>query len=335
MIFRIDSIFSASVALWATVCCLTMASCGGTGRHSRSVAGTASASGEAVASSACVETEKAVFPYPVVPQLITDEHEKQMYFLEHYWDGVDFSDTLNLPSGGALAEAFYHYAEAVSDVRLVPYASACEFLQGMLEKASADTFVYRKFTGLCKQLYYDANSPLENDEYYIPVLQHEIACQVLTTLQKNKASYELSLVSRNRPGMKAADFTYTLASGTHSRLHQLKADYTLLLFHNPGCHACEELHSQLEESVLLKEMIHNGKLKVLAVFPDEDLKEWYDYRPQVPGTWINAYDKGTVVRQHELYDLKAIPMMYLLDSQKTVLLKDCCFRQLEDYFIAL
>ncbi len=265
--------------------------------------------------------------------MLTDEREQQLFFIEHFWDRVDFSDSLSLPSRSVLTEAFFWYAGAVSDARLVPYEKACSLLSDMLDRASADTAVYLEMTALCRQAYYDPNSPIENDEYFVPVLEHQMASSLLTDSQRSKSGYELGLVSKNRIGMTAADFAYTFADGTSSRLHRLKADYTLLLFHNPGCHACEELHTQLEQSVLLREMINNGTLKVLAVFPDAELKEWYDYQPYVPVEWINVYDKGTVIREKELYDLKAIPMMYLLDSRKTVLLKDCRFRQLEDFFL--
>ena len=38
---------------------------------------------------------------------------------------------------------------------------------------------------------------------------------------------------------------------------------------------------------------------------------------------INAYDKGGVITRDRLYDLKAIPALYLLDSEKMVMAKDC------------
>lgn len=37
-------------------------------------------------------------------------------------------------------------------------------------------------------------------------------------------------------------------------------------------------------------MIERGRLKILALYPDEDLTEWRNYRDHIPATWINAYD---------------------------------------------
>ena len=41
-----------------------------------------------------------------------------------------------------------------------------------------------------------------------------------------------------------------------------------------------------------------------------------------PSWWISAYDKGPKILNGDIYDLKAIPTLYLLDGAKTVMLKD-------------
>lgn len=73
---------------------------------------------------------------------------------------------------------------------------------------------------------------------------------------------------------------------------------------------------------MLSEMIERGRLKVVALYPDEDLAEWREYRGHIPPSWINGYDAGCVVREKSLYDLHAIPALYLLDRDKRVLVKD-------------
>ena len=85
---------------------------------------------------------------------------------------------------------------------------------------------------------------------------------------------------------------------------------------------CKTVREAISASPMLNELVERGKLKVLALFPDEDLTEWQEYRPQILARWINAYDKGCVVRDRELYDLKAIPALYLLDRDKRVMVKD-------------
>lgn len=102
----------------------------------------------------------------------------------------------------------------------------------------------------------------------------------------------------------------------------MKAEYVLLFINNPGCPMCKQLREQIGGSPMLSEMIERGRLKVVALYPDEDLAEWREYRGHIPPSWINGYDAGCVVREKSLYDLHAIPALYLLDRDKRVLVKD-------------
>ena len=45
----------------------------------------------------------------------------------------------------------------------------------------------------------------------------------------------------------------------------------------------------------------------------------------------HARDASQVINRHRLYDLKAVPCLYLLDADKRVLLKDVTVEHLELY----
>ena len=44
--------------------------------------------------------------------------------------------------------------------------------------------------------------------------------------------------------------------------------------------------------------------------------------PIYPKEWYNGFDPDLVIRTEKTYNVRAIPSLYLLDSDKTVLLKD-------------
>lgn len=92
---------------------------------------------------------------------------------------------------------------------------------------------------------------------------------------------------------------------------------------------CKTVHEQLTGSRLITEMQKKKLLKIVALYPDEDITAWKKHLPVVPREWINGYDKELKMRNEELYDLKAIPTLYLLDKDKKVILKDVTFEQLE------
>ena len=63
-------------------------------------------------------------------------------------------------------------------------------------------------------------------------------------------------------------------------------------------------------------------MKIIAPSPDAYLSEGEEHRKDLPAEWINAYDGAQDINVGELYDLRAIPSLYLLDRNKKVLLKD-------------
>ena len=72
----------------------------------------------------------------------------------------------------------------------------------------------------------------------------------------------------------------------------------------------------------VSEMIADGRLAVVNVYIDEDIAEWRSYMPIYPDEWYNGFDPDLAIRTEVLYDVRAIPSLYVLDEDKTVLMKD-------------
>ena len=70
------------------------------------------------------------------------------------------------------------------------------------------------------------------------------------------------------------------------------------------------------------DMIRKGKIAVLNIYIDEDIQNWRDYMPVYPEEWYNGFDPDFVLRNNEIYNVRAIPSLYLFDAQKTVVMKD-------------
>ena len=126
----------------------------------------------------------------------------------------------------------------------------------------------------------------------------------------------------NRRGTVAADFAFSDKDGRHYTLHGINADLTILFFSNPGCTACKQIIEYLSHDPEISSLVQEGKIAVVNVYIDEDLKEWYDYIDQYPESWYNGYDHNHIIRDDELYNVRAIPSLYLLDKDKKVILKD-------------
>lgn len=201
--------------------------------------------------------------------------------------------------------------------------SARQILDTLLDFYAADSVALHQLVDFLTTPLSDPNSPLRNDELYIPVLEAMIASPFYDSTEKIRPHYRLEMARKNRVGRPAANFAYTLADGRRGTLYDVDASYTLVYINNPDCHACEEILQQLSSSFVIDNQQKSGRLKIVAIYPDEDLTAWRNHLKEVPAEWINGYDAELAIRRQELYDLRAIPSLYLLDKDKKVLLKDC------------
>ena len=96
----------------------------------------------------------------------------------------------------------------------------------------------------------------------------------------------------------------------------------MLFFSNPGCTACKEIMDVLNNDPVISGLIASGTMSVLNIYIDEDLEAWKSYMPIYPDTWYNGFDPDFAIRGEKLYNVRAIPSLYLLDREKTVILKD-------------
>lgn len=175
---------------------------------------------------------------------------------------------------------------------------------------------------LVQDYLYDPNSPFRNEDVYLPFVK-EMA-QSESTPDSLRAFYakQVKMCSLNRRGTPASDFEYVTLDGRRGRLYDIKANFTLLFFSNPGCEACKEITDALQASDAFRQAVADGKLAVVNIYIDEDLKAWREYAVEYPQDWVNGYDPNYVIREDLLYNVRAIPSLYVLDEYKKVILKD-------------
>lgn len=241
----------------------------------------------------------AVFEVPVPPVMMLSVEERAEYLVGNYWNkySVDI-DSL------ALEQAFADWAALCTSV---PHSVSEKSLVSVYEKDSLRVLL------LARKYLYDPNSPYRDEDLF-GVLASRVGGEDYSRLAR--------LCSLNAVGTAAADFLFEDARGRRMRLSEVKADYTLLLFGNPGCHACKEIASYLEASGIIASAVDAGIVKVLDIYIDEDLESWREHLADYPRTWLCGFDPMLAVRDGGLYNIRAIPSLYLLDKDKKVVLKD-------------
>lgn len=267
------------------------------------------------------------FTLPAIPVLLTDADSRAQFLVAHWWDNLDFADTTWLAHAEFIEQAFVDWLDVM---HCTSADAAATSIRATLGKARAQQKAFDWFTAMFDKYLYEPNSPMLDEERYSVVLEHIMADRDIDELYKIRPAHQLEEIGKNRAGTVAADFTYTLPDGSTGRLHGIKADYTLLYFYNPDCTDCKRTKALLEQSEAVSALVSGGRMRVLALYPDDKTEEWKAYAPEIPSAWINARDASAGLDvKNRLYAIRAIPSLYLLDRNKRVLLKDADYIRLE------
>ncbi len=258
-----------------------------------------------------------------VPATITDAARLD-YVVEHFWDNLDMTDNGYVDNRN-VEQGLVDYLMALRNLPSLDaiHKAVGGFMKKLEAKASPEMYDY--FLEIFEKYLYDPNSPYRSEEAYIPVLEAVVANPGLEDIEKVRPRSQLSMALKNRVNEKALDFSYTTEQGRQSSLYGTKADHLLLFFYNLGCPACKDTRLGLIElfkEPFMAELLASGRMKVLAIYPFADMTDWDEYKDEIPSDWINAYDPRNMIEKNELYDLKAIPSLYLLDKDKKVEIKD-------------
>ena len=283
-----------------------------------------------------IENTNSAFPLPDVPVMITNTEERSIFLSKHYWDLFPFTDTTLISQPDITEQGFVDYIQLLNQI---PFTQAQNSLQILLTKAKANPAMYTYFASLFEKYFYDPNSPFRNEEFYIPIVKDLLNSGLLSPMEKERFAFQQEMILKNRVGTKATDFVYTLANGDKRNMHTLKSNYLILFFSNPDCPTCAAVTKEINSSGTLHNLftLNNPTsplLTVLSIYPDSNIALWRKALPNMPQeNWVNSYDAGTQITNKRLYDIKAIPTIYLLDSNKKIILKDTAMEEIEASFM--
>lgn len=273
------------------------------------------------------------FPDVTVPAIIQDRLQMAEYLAEHWWDGLtdpqrEYPCDSTLVSGVSKGDVEQKFANWTVLLGAVDYKVAVKSVNRLFdrvvacEKKDTASNVFEEMSAIMEKYLYDPNSPMRNEDFYGPYVARLSQCEFVDEGMRQAHAFDARMCTLNRVGTEAADFRFSDVKGKTHRLYDIKADYTILFFSNPGCTACMDIINTLKSFPQVEEGIRAGKLAVLNIYIDEDLKAWREYMPIYPTEWYNGYDPDYVIRTDILYNVRAIPSLYLLDKNKKVIMKD-------------
>ena len=282
------------------------------------------------------------FPAAQIPAMITDPLERTVWATAHFWDAFTSTEKLyycdSLTVNGVSIESLEQQMGLFSSLlQQVPLPDGQHAMTALLQRLEAfqeahpEGNVFKETSALVSHYFYDPNSPVRSEDLYLPFVKGLAASAYIDPAYKMGYEWDAKMCALNRIGTPAADFVFIDTAGKKGSLYGIKAEYTLLIFGNPDCHACKELLEQMESSPAVNQMIMSKRLKVVDIYIDEDIPLWKERMATYPAAWINGYDPSFTIRTNLTYNVRALPSLYLLDAAKTVLLKDALPDQVLEY----
>ena len=282
------------------------------------------------------------FPKPDIPAIYQDMGERTEYLVAHFWD--KFTDTTQCFAGDTTMVNGVHREELEGKMSLfatlasqVSQESGVQAVARLYDRVEAfsrkypEAGMYQDVMEMTEKYFYDPQSPVRNEDLFQGVAARMAVSDLVPEARHAHYDFVARMALLNRVGTRAADFRFIDSKGRLRTLYSVEAEYLILIFGNPDCPACRDLVAAMDGSLPVTERIADGRLKVLDVYIDEEIDEWKAHLADYPKTWINGYDPTHTLRADLTYNVRAIPSIYLLDRDKTVLLKDVPQERLMHY----
>lgn len=272
--------------------------------------------------------QSEIFPFPIIPSSLIGPEARKSYLLTHYWEKFNFADSTLVSNRDVTEQGFVNFISLLLDG-----TTSEELIRESMENWCGgfigNGYARKVLTQTADDYLFNPNSPFYNEMLYSVYLEALLGKLPQADAMRSSYEFKLALVKRNNPGCRATDFTYYLPDGRQRKLSAtpVKNNRLLLLFYDPECESCHEVLLQMASDATLAEAVRNGKLNVLAVYTEGNDEAWRKALPDMPKGWIVGTDRE-VIKLGALYDLKAMPSLYLLDGNKRVVLKDASYERI-------
>lgn len=252
-----------------------------------------------------------VLVVPEAPATMTDPQEMAGYVAIHFWDNMDFSDTIRVNDDRFMEHHFANYFS------VFPYVSADDAVKaaGRLVKLSEVTPAsLGRVLRVTRRFLTSPNSSMRDEELYYIFLEAASKSDSLDDASRVKVEDGIKEVLKNRQGTPAADFKVIDNRGKATTLYgEAKAGQCrLVVFYDPECSHCHEIIEELKQLDVLNYAVEAGLVKVMAVYADGDSEVWKLARDSMPENWLNCMSPGGEIVEKDTYSLPAMPVIYLI-----------------------
>ncbi|MBI1183853.1 redoxin domain-containing protein [bacterium] len=253
---------------------------------------------------------------------------KYMYFKQHFWDFVDFSDDRILRTP-IFRDKVNRYIGQNLTVQ-IPDSICVSAMTLIDDTRAANKEVYKNVLTWIMSKYENSNIMGMNavvvcigQKYYL----NDPEVDWLKAKQKEDLVQFIKKESNVVMGKKAHELVMLDIEGVPRSLYAVDADYTIMYFYSATCGHCKKTTPKMKK---IWDDYRDKGVKVYAVNTDYkevkdgegntinlvETKEYHDYVKNQKLDWINVADPMHQTRFRDYYNIYSTPVIYLLDKDK-------------------
>ncbi len=269
--------------------------------------------------------------------VITDSSFQYRYYKEHYFDYIDFEEEglVRTPIYEGKLNYFIEKMVVPSPDSLI--VDSHKIIEMTYEKGmkKGDTLIYQ-YTLSHLMNYFESSKIMGYDAVFVAIAEDWYLsgkAPWADTAFMSKLKERVEKITPTRLGLTAYNLVKMQSiDDRYYTLHDVKADYTVLIFWEPNCGHCQKEVPKLfkEYQDTLKEL----SVKVFAIYTQYDKKEWSDFLEKkeiAEDGWMNVWDGPYPhSRFRDYYDIYSTPVIYVLDKDKKIIGKRLNVENIKD-----
>lgn len=259
-------------------------------------------------SSAQESNSQQFFELPIVPDSIKTLQNRCDYMITHYWDFCDLKKAFS--SRDKMADAFDMY------LSFMPYASANSvfnsvdnFIKRISKKPDDVLFVAQ----MAESKLYSDSAEYQSEQLYYHFLSGLLKQKKFKKDARPYYEKQAKILANSQEGMIVPQFEYISTDGVRTEFTPATTHLTtVLMFVTPGQTDSDMAKLRLSADYKTADLVEAGRVRIVCIAVDNG---------DTPLSETKGWQTGYAENIHEIFDIRATPMLYILDSDGKILKK--------------
>ena len=251
-----------------------------------------------------------LFAYPLAPDTCSTLEERCNFIITHFWDGFDISKPIT--DDAAFERTFRDFVDFFRySHRNVVMSTVRDFIN----KAQSNASNLQKVGQVAESALYGTEAEYWSDEVYVAFAKALAGSKQLPRDVRDHYASQLARINSVQVGA-ILDFEFVGLDGLKQHLSDLNAKTFILLFLDDSTDSMIG-RLRLSTDVALNALLNEGEATLVCLCANKYTADWASAAAGYADNWIIGCGENLA----KDLDLRAFPVCYMLDDQRTILNK--------------